>query len=203
MVLDPFETVVVLVALLSGVWLWREWTSVATSRLNRSLFSRTAHRRGQEVTRARLVFTSDRPAAQLHEALRGELGIPAGAQTLLFEQLYVSRTTPRAVEYTFGSRVHTSFRTMVVLDDLPAGGCEGTYEVRTWEESHGLVNDLDQLQGLQRRVLSALPEVGATVAVAAREPERVAAAKRIVRMPARPQGRRRTPARLRLGGARP
>jgi hypothetical protein len=205
MVLEPFESVVVVVAVVSGVWLWREWTSVATRRLNQSLFARAAHRRGQEATRSRLVFSSDRPAAEIAEALRSGLGIPTGVHTLLVERLFVSRTTPRAIELTFGSRMHTSFRCLVVMDDLPTGGSEGSYEVRTWGESHGLVNDLDQLQAVQRRILDGLAQLGATVAVAAApERSRVAAPprKRPVRSLTRPPGRRAAPARLRLGRAR-
>ena len=199
MELNPFETVVVLAAMCCGVWLWREGTSAATARLNRMLFSRSAHRRGQDATRSRLVFTSDRPAAEVLEALR--LSIPSGVQTRMFARLYVSRTTPRAVEFAYGSRLHTGFRSLVVLDDSASGGCEGSYEVRSWNEVHGLVNDLEELQELQRRMLAGLAELGATVALTAKPgPVRVSAArtKRAVRTPGRPPARRAARARLRL-----
>ncbi|MFC0678549.1 hypothetical protein ACFFGH_11935 [Lysobacter korlensis] len=209
MVLDPLETTVVVVAVISGVWLWRQWTAVATKKLNQSLFSRGAHRRGQEATRARLLFASNRTAEEVGQALREglgvEAGVPAGIRALVLERLYVSRTTPRAIEFTFGSRLHTSFRSMVVLDDRPSGGCEGSYEVRAWEESHGLVNDLEQLQLVQRLVLAELADLGATVAVVAapeRDSVRAAPRKRRLRIPARPLGRRAAPTRLRLGRVR-
>ena len=201
--LNPFEAIVVVVAVCSGVWLWRESTSAATAKLNRTLFSRAAHRRGQEATRSRLVLTSDRPAAEVREALRIGLGIPTGVQSRIFERLYVSRTTPRAIEMTYGSRLYTSFRSLVVLDDVGSGGCAGSYEVRVWDESHGLVNDLDQLLDLQRRLLAGLADIGATVAQAAKpEPARVLRAprKRIVRTAGRPPARRAAP-RLRVGRA--
>ena len=203
LVLNPFEVVVVVAAVCCGVWLWRECTSAATSKLNATIFARAAHRRGRDATRSRLVFTSDRPAAEVQDALRARLGIPFGVQTRIFARLYVSRTTARAVEFTFGSRLHTSFRSIAVLDDLPAGGCQGSYEVRSWEESHGLVTELDQLLEVQRRVVDVLGELGATVAVAATEPKRAPVrAKRPVRIAARPPARRLAPARLTLGRAR-
>ncbi len=204
MELNPFELIVVVVAMCSGVWLWRQCTSAATSKLNATVFSRAAHRRGRDATRSRILFTSDRRASEVRDTLSRGLGIPVGVQSRMFGRLFVSRTTSRAVEFTFGSRLHTSFRTFAVMDDLPSGGCEGSYEVRAWEESHGLVNDLDELQELQRRVLAGLAEVGATGAGAAPEAKPVSVrGKRLLRMPARPQRWRPAPALLRPSRVRP
>jgi hypothetical protein len=150
----------VFAALIVAVILWGKAKSAASRKINQTILFRGKHESGQAITKAHLTFATDAGPDDVAQAFRDHIDLPTGVQSAVLGRLYVSLISSTEVIFTSGSKVGTSFQSVVTIRP-DADGAKGTYRVATWSETEGIVSDIDQMKIVEQRVRSILERLNA------------------------------------------
>lgn len=168
--------IVVVIAVLIGVSaLVSHIRSQATKALNRNVFSRDKHNRGQATIREVIEFAAPVPAQHVLDSVRSSLALPTVAPAAFVAALHLIESRPGALVFGFGNRLSQTFRSALLAEDLPTGGSHATYRVLNWVEGDGIVRGIAEMELLANTVRGVAAALGATYgsvppAVAPRDP---------------------------------
>lgn len=138
----------------------------ATRALNRAVFDRAGHARGQDATKETVEFVVSVPPATVIDAVRARLALPVEAPGPFVAKIYLAEDRPGVLVFAYGNKVSQTFRSALTVESLPAGGSKGTYTVLNWVEGDGIVRGVPEMELLANTIRTCAAELGATYGTA-------------------------------------
>jgi hypothetical protein len=157
---EPLLLLGVIVAL-ALVWAWLK--SRLGEAANRSVFSRRAHKLGQELTGSILRVTATGTSAAVHQSLESTVETVGSAPTILAD-VYIESNTPERIQYACGNRMTTAFRAVVTLQtDGDKVIVEQAFS--QWRTADGVVSPVSTMQRLRSDVEAGVRAIDPAAAV--------------------------------------
>lgn len=140
---------------------WMKFSDLLHRAFNQQVLQRDGHRRGTRVTRSSLQWSSPNLSVDsLAKALRRGI-VVTGSDNDLGGAVCVVADFPEGESHMFvhaaRSLKREQWRTGLVVDPNPEGGCVGRFEVLNWLTVDGVIpmaRDLDELRGDVRTAVS-------------------------------------------------
>jgi len=143
--------VVAFAAIFTVMWLIRKGTNAAWKQANQKVLFRGSHQEGQNLVSTAVNIDTAASAADVSRAVRAGVDLPEGVQSAVLGQLYIETATDDTVAFVMGSKVGSSFRSVLHL--VPNGDrTRGAYAIVNWTESDGIVSNIKEMQFLERRI---------------------------------------------------
>ncbi|SEI09992.1 MULTISPECIES: hypothetical protein [unclassified Leifsonia] len=161
-----FVIFLVAFAVIFGImWLIRKGTNAAWKQANQKVLFRGSHQEGQTLVSTAVNIDTAAAAADVTRAVRTGVDLPDGVQSAVIGQLYIETATDDTVSFVMGSKVGTSFRSVLHLE--PNGDrTRGVYTITNWTESDGIVSNIKEMQFIERRIRESILALDAGVAFA-------------------------------------
>lgn len=134
----------------------------ATRALNRAVFERGKHQRGQATTQETIEFTAPVPAATVITTVRDRLQLTTTPPTAFLAALHLIDEKPGILVFGFGTKLQLTFRSALSSDDRPGGSSSTTYQVLNWVEGDGIVRGIPEMELLANTVRAVAAELGAS-----------------------------------------
>jgi len=131
----------------------------ATRALNRGVFERGHHARGQNATKEHIEFTAPVPASGVINAIRARLDLPYAAPGAFIAKLWLAQDEPGLLTFAFGNKLAETFRSVLMVEDTPSGST-ATYTVLTWVEGDGIVRGIPEMELLANTIRTCAAELG-------------------------------------------
>jgi hypothetical protein len=103
-----------LAALIALAWGWIWIKGKVREKANQNIFSRTAHRQGQELTESILRADVSGDLKAIQAAIVAHVVIVA-APPLVISDIYLDSVVPGRIEYVCGTKLATAFRAVVTI----------------------------------------------------------------------------------------
>jgi hypothetical protein len=132
----------------------------ATKALNRGLFNRDGHARGQNSTQETIEFVAPVDAGKVIETVKSRVALADVAPAAFVAALYLAGEAPGALVFKFGNKVSQTFRSVLMSEDLPGGGSKTVYTVTNWVLADGIVRGITEMELLANSIRSVAAEVG-------------------------------------------
>ena len=156
--LEAGRTVLGLALLLGLGWVLMTVTNAARTKATRAVF-RKSHRSGQaEVQRVTSFRAPLEPAQVLARVIRVVNAYEEPPRVVA--GLFLAHRDESSALFAFGSKLGNSLTMGLVVEPTADGGTTGQLRCLTWSEADGLVSNVDQMQRVRDRLLSALADVG-------------------------------------------
>lgn len=154
---------ILLLGLLAGISLLvGHLRKQATRALNRNLFKRDKHNRGRATIQEEISFSAPVSAATVQATARDRLNLPHEMPAAFVAALHVIADQPGALVFGYGNKLSQTFRSALLIEDLPGGGSRATYRVLNWVEGDGIVRGIAEMELLANTVRSVAAELGAS-----------------------------------------
>lgn len=143
--------------------LWGYLKRQATRALNRNVFNRGKHQRGQATTQEVIEFTAPVPAATVIAAVRDRLQLTTTPPTAFVAALHLIDEKPGLLVFGYGTKLQLSFRSALASDDLPGGSSSSTYQMLNWTEGDGIVRGIAEMELLANAVRVVAADLGGSL----------------------------------------
>ena len=152
--------VILAIAVIAGISILGSYLrKQATRALNRGVFERGHHARGQNSTKEHIEFTAPVPAAEVTQTVRARLNLPYAAPGAFIAQLWLAQDEPGILTFAFGNKLAETFRSVLMVEDTPSGS-KATYTVLTWVEGDGIVRGIPEMELLANTIRTCAAELG-------------------------------------------
>jgi hypothetical protein len=108
------EVILGLAALIGLAWGWLWITGKVREKANQNIFSRTAHRQGQELTESILRAEVSADLKTVQDAIIAQV-VTVATPPLVISDIYLDSVAPGRIEYVCGTKLQTAFRAVVTL----------------------------------------------------------------------------------------
>lgn len=128
-----------------GYWIWDKITSAASAGINKRVFNRSAHAKGQALQSGPLLFHTRGPKEQVRQWVLGQLDI-SETRPKIGAGLTIQGVDGDTTRFAIGSSLGGD---IAVFDlDLEQHGqtTTGTVTLLTWQESDGVMSAAGQLE---------------------------------------------------------
>lgn len=119
---------------------------------SQKILMRKSHAEGRELVTEPIEFMSRSHKSDIFAAVKEAVALPNGPQSRLVGDLFIESETDGAIVFASGTRLGTSFRSVLALS-TEGGTTAGAYQVLNWTESDGIVSEITQLKYLRRKIL--------------------------------------------------
>ena len=150
-----------LIVLLGIGWVITYLRNQAAKALNRGVFNRGNHRRGQEATQDTIEFTAPVPAAQVIASVKERLNLAEAPPLAFIAALYVAAEEGTTVVLHYGNMASRTFRAVLISRDDPGGGSTTLYTVTNWVLGDGIVRGIPEMEKIAATVRQVGVDLGA------------------------------------------
>ena len=145
---------------------WNWVKGKAREKANQNIFSRTAHRQGQELTASILRAEVSAGLESVQNSIISQV-VTVDGPPLVIADIYLESTAPGRIVYVCGTKLNTAFRAVVTLHESgDSGGRVAVEQVFShWQTLDGVVAPVSTMKRLRTDLESGLRAVDPEVAV--------------------------------------
>jgi hypothetical protein len=162
--LDTFFAILIIVAVVAGVFLLRRGTRAATRAAMQRLLYRSEYQEGKQIVSAPIRISIQARASDIMREVTAQVTtaqLPLGLKGVVYES---SRTADR-ITYAFGNMVVPKSFEAEVLCASHGATTDAAFSVLAWRENDGLILGRETLQRLRKEVLAGFAAAGADTTI--------------------------------------